>query len=119
MRLNKVSIRTSIYNMLGLDLPPVSAKMSENIVTVRAAMLNTLGDDGLIMHANIHRKIRYATDIDGLWYCRSELMAVLAETYGEVIARETMASITAMFVGLMPEGLLARSSNSAPSKRRK
>jgi hypothetical protein len=120
MRWNKASIKTSIYNLLGVDAPVVAVKPTVNVElktsTVRSAMLGSLGANGREIHPNIHRKIRFANDVHGLWYCRSELMAVLADVHGEAAARATIGYITELFQGLLPDSLLSR--NSPASKRR-
>src|SRR5687768_16217996 len=56
------------------------------------------------------RRIRYASDIQTLWFIRSELMAVMARTHGEAIARERLARLGDMFAGLLPQGLRSRPS---------
>ena len=56
------------------------------------------------------RRIRYAADIQTLWFIRSELMAVLARTHGEAVARERLARLGEMFARLLPEGLRSRPS---------
>jgi hypothetical protein len=56
------------------------------------------------------RRIRYASDIQTLWFIRSELMAVLARTHGEAVARERLERLGEMFARLLPEGLRSRPS---------
>jgi hypothetical protein len=73
-------------------------------------MLAVLGDAGLKHFPQITRRIRYANDVQALWYLRGDLMGALAAMHGEVVAREKLASITDMFQGLLPGGLHSRPS---------
>jgi hypothetical protein len=59
---------------------------------------------------HVLRRIRYAEDLQTLWYLRGDLMAALAAASGESTAREQMASITTQFKGLLPGGLSSRPS---------
>jgi hypothetical protein len=57
---------------------------------------------------HVAHRIRYAKDIEGLWFLRGDLMALLASSHGEAAARRSLAVLGAMFDGLLPEGLRAR-----------
>ena len=57
-------------------------------------MLVVLGEAGPKQFPQITRRIRYASDIQALWYLRGDLMAALAAMHGELAAREKVASIT-------------------------
>ena len=37
-----------------------------------------------------HRRIRYAADLEALWFMRGELMGLLARSHGEAAAREML-----------------------------
>ena len=64
-----------------------------------------LGDYGERKFPAVTRRVRYAPDVQGLWYARSDVMAILATTYSEAVAREKMISISTLFVGLLPKSL--------------
>jgi hypothetical protein len=51
----------------------------------------------------IWRSIAVAPNIDSLWYLRSNLLAMLSEYCGERIAQSTLATITEMFRGAVPD----------------
>jgi hypothetical protein len=51
----------------------------------------------------IWRSIAVAPDIDSLWYLRSNLLAMLSEHCGERNAQSTLATITEMFRGAVPD----------------
>jgi len=69
-----------------------------------------LGEDGPTRFPQIIRRIRYADDIQALWYLRGDLMAALAALHGEAAARQRVASITDQFQGLLPRGQMSRPS---------
>ena len=69
-----------------------------------------MGESGPKRFPQITRRIRYANDIQALWYLRGDLMGVLATLHGEMAARQKVASLTAQFQGLLPNGLNSRAS---------
>ncbi|MCJ0763225.1 hypothetical protein [Variovorax terrae] len=104
MRWIKPSLRHSVYSLLGGTPPPVSESTLESRTEdIREQMLDSLGQDGARQFTQITRRVRYAGDVQALWYLRGELMAALAAMHGEALARDTMGTLTAMFQGLVPE----------------
>jgi hypothetical protein len=77
---------------------------------IRESMLAVLGEDGPKDYPHVTRRIRYANDIQALWYLRGDLMAALAAMHGEMAARQKVASLTQMFKGLLPGALNSRPS---------
>lgn len=111
MRWFKPNLRNSIYGLLNQPRTPPSESVLENSTEdIREAMLALLGDDSAKRFAQITRRIRYANDIQGLWYLRGDLMAALATTMGEAEARKRVQGITEMFHGLLPGSLNSRPS---------
>lgn len=103
-------VRNSVYGMLGNPVAPSDSVMDTGTEDIREAMLALLGDAGSKQFSNVTRRIRYANDIQGLWYLRGDLMAALATTMGESAARQQVAKITKMFQGLLPGSLNSRPS---------
>ena len=91
-------------------MAPSLSTLENGTEDVREAMLDALGDDAPKQFPQITRRIRYASDIQSLWYLRGDLMATLATMNGEMAAREKIASISHMFQGLLPNGLSSRPS---------
>jgi hypothetical protein len=110
MRWLKPSIRSSIYGLLGNPVPPSESILEGGTEDIRESMLAVLGESGPRHFPQITRRIRYANDIQALWYLRGDLMAALAAVHGEMAAREKIQSITQMFQGLLPNGLNSRPS---------
>lgn len=110
MRWFKGSIRSSIYGLLGNPVAPSDSMLETGTEDIREAMLALLGEGGTKQFANVTRRIRYANDIQALWYLRGDLMASLATTLGEAAARQKVHQITRMFDGLLPGSLNSRPS---------
>lgn len=70
-------------------------------------------------HHTVARRVFYATDIQTLWYPRSDVMSVLAEGMGETAAHEKIRVISALFDGLLPEAKHSRQSRTRGSTIRK
>ena len=110
MRWIKPSLRNSIYGLLGNPVKPTESVLEGGSEDIRETMLMLLGDDGPRAFAQLTRRIRYANDVQALWYLRGDLMAALATVHGELAARQKMLSVTHMFQGLLPSGLSSRPS---------
>jgi hypothetical protein len=110
MRWLKPGLRNSIYGLLGNPAPPSDSTLESSTEDIREAMLNVLGDAGQKNFPNVARRLRYASDVQALWYLRGDLMAALAALYSESVAREKLAAITGQFHGLLPGGLHSRPS---------
>ncbi|HSV34359.1 MAG TPA: hypothetical protein VLI46_02320 [Ramlibacter sp.] len=110
MRWLKPNLRSSIYGLLGNPVAPSESILENGTEDIRESMLAMMGEAGPKHFPQITRRIRYANDIQALWYLRGDLMAALASMYGEVKAREKVASVTAQFQGLLPSGLGSRPS---------
>ena len=110
MRWLKPSIRQSIYGLLGHSTEPSASTLENGTEDIREAMLVLLGDVGPKRFPHVTRRVRYANDIQALWYLRGDLMAALAAMHGESKARQKIQGITEMFSGLLPASLTSRPS---------
>lgn len=110
MRWLKPNLRSSIYGLLGASVQPTDSAMENGVEDVRETMLALLGEEGFKKFPALTRRLRYAADIQALWYLRGELMGALAAMSGERMAREQLASVTEMFKGLVPGSLHSRPS---------
>lgn len=110
MRWLKPNLRSSIYGLLGNPAPPSESILENGTEDIREAMLSVLGPAGPKHFPQVTRRIRYANDIQALWYLRGDLMAALAEMHDETTAREHIQKLTRMFQGLLPNGLNSRPS---------
>ena len=110
MRWIKPNLRSSLYSLLGAAPEPSESRLEDATEEIRDAMLAALGPDGPTRMPNTVRKIRYAVDIQALWYLRGELMAGLSATQGESVASQQVTQLSQMFRGLLPAGLGSRPS---------
>ena len=79
MRWLKPNLRSSIYGLLGNPVAPSDSIMESGTEDIREAMLAAIGDEGSKHFSQVTRRIRYANDIQSLWYLRGDLMAALGE----------------------------------------
>ncbi len=80
----------------------------KSIQEIRDAMLLAMGSTASDRFAVIQLRVTYADDVEDLWYLRGDVMAAIASQDGEVLAREKVASISEMFVGLVPRALTCK-----------
>ena len=107
-RIFKSSLRGRLYSLWGGYGEPLSQNaLDGQVEDVRVVMLSHLGK-GQIPTASLYRRIRYADDIQALWYLRSDLMAALAFSHGETRAKREMAAITEAFQAALPKALQSR-----------
>jgi hypothetical protein len=104
----KGTLKNSIYGLLGNPVLPSDSVLAANMEDIREAMLALLTQSGDKQHATVIRRVRYASDIQALWYLRGDLLAALASIHGEATARQQLQTLTRMFQGLLPGGLSSR-----------
>jgi hypothetical protein len=100
-------MRSSLMALLGRT-EPTPQILSARVEVIRELMLHELGDYGERKFPSVARRVRFAPDVQGLWYARSDVMAILANTYGETVAREKVADISSRFKGLLPKSLTSK-----------
>ena len=100
-------LRNSCMTLLGRT-EPTPQVLNARIEVIREMMLQELGDYGEKKFPAVARRVRYAPDVQGLWYARSDVMAILANTHGESVAREKISKISGRFNGLLPKSLTGR-----------
>jgi hypothetical protein len=110
MRWFKTHIRGSLGTLLGNNPPTSDSLLDSATEDIRESMLGLLDSAQARDHGPLVRRIRYANDVQSLWYLRGDLMAAVAALRGETAAREKVASVTAQFRGLLPRGLDSRPS---------
>ena len=73
-------------------------------------MLEMVSEDSGERSLRLARRIRYASDLESLWFMRGELMGLLARNHGEAAAFEKVEELSSMFADLLPSGLRSRPS---------
>lgn len=71
-------LRSSIYALFTVSTSAPRADDAATMDQIREAMLALTGGDVGERSAGLARRIRYATDLQALWFMRGELMQLLA-----------------------------------------
>lgn len=114
MRWAKTSLRNSFF---GWKADKPVAESTDDLETIRNAMLQALMQAHGAHHGGIERRVLFARDLDELWYARPDLMTALAASRGESVARDQLAGITALFEARMPERFRRASRPTTTSRR--
>jgi hypothetical protein len=115
MRWFMPKLRNSIYAMLSsvhalTDVARASGEPPVNLEDIRQNMLEMAALDCGERSLRLARRIRYASDLESLWFLRGELMGLLARTHGEAAAFEKVEELSSLFTDLLPAGLRSRPS---------
>ena len=69
---------------------------------IRTAMLSVLQAHGGHSVQRVSQRVRFAADVEALWYLRQDVMMALSAIDGETAARRQMKTINSMFKGGLP-----------------
>ncbi len=72
---------------------------------VRYRIVKTLEHEGLPSDALLMRKVFTISDVEGLWFFRTDIMQDLSLRFGELEAQTIMGDITPLFAGLVPDSM--------------
>jgi hypothetical protein len=97
------AIRTSLLGLLVQESAPSDSSLLDQAEGIRQAMIGVLGDDARTDHPVLLRRIRFAEDIQALWFLRSDLMGALSQMYGEHRAADVMQHLNEMFKGYVKD----------------
>lgn len=78
---------------------------------IRAAMLQALSETGVNPHMGSSKTwadVVHASDIQTLWYLRSDVLRLLSDFHGEQAARHALNAITEMFRGIVPKNQMPK-----------
>lgn len=88
-----------------LNLPGFGSRQAteSQLGRIRTAMLSVLqAHDGGHSIQRVSQRVRFAVDVEALWYLRQDVMTALSAIDGESAARRQMKSINSMFKGGLP-----------------
>jgi len=91
-------IKNSFWAMLGRSSDS-DAKQTEHI---RISMLNALEEHCDETQMAVGKSIRYATDLEGLWYLRPNLLQAIASSTDQHTATQVVRDISKLFNGHLP-----------------
>jgi hypothetical protein len=114
---NTKDLRSSIYAMFSVSTARPRPDDGSALENIREMMLTLAGSEGGDRAAALVRRIRYAMDLQALWFMRGELMALLSRSRGELAARRHVEELSAHFEDLLPSGLRSRPSPLSASYR--
>ncbi|MGB3072562.1 MAG: hypothetical protein WBC18_28710 [Ottowia sp.] len=89
---------------------------TDRLVDIRLAMLDMLGSEGISQYPSVARRIHLSSDAQSLWYARADLMAALAGLHGEQVAHTRMISLSVLFDGMLPRGMMSRPTTLRPDQ---
>lgn len=113
MRWLKPKLTSSFYAIFSVSNPAPSRPPGGSgfgMEDIREAMLSMASADSDERALAVIRRIRYAADLEALWYIRGELMGLLARCHGEAVAWEMLEDLSVLFSDLLPPGLRSRPS---------
>jgi hypothetical protein len=93
--------------------PVESSRVVVRIDDIRQAMLDCMGQDACLQFPQVERRVRFASNLEALWYLRPELLMVISSVGGELVAQGHVERISAMFDGLLPKAMSSRSTRTA------
>jgi len=103
-------LRSSFSALLGVASPAPPAGEGITLEDIRQTMMELAAQDSTERAQKLTRRIRYASDVEALWFLRGELMALLSRHLGEAAALGEVERLSAMFTDLLPSGLRSRPS---------
>jgi hypothetical protein len=103
-------LMSGVQSLFGNRPTQNPSRMQKAIREIRTSMLECLSQYGVSNKTSLHMRVAYANDIQDLWYLRGDVLAVIASTDGEAVAKKKMKKISVRFRGLLPKGLVARHS---------
>lgn len=104
----KRNFKSTFFSLLGYGTAQTVAPTAVQLELLKQAMLDALTDRGCLDHPRLVRQIRYATDAEGLWYLRSDLMQALSALLGEGTANEELERVSALFSRYLPQAMTRR-----------
>lgn len=106
MRWNQPHLRSHVHDHPGRDKPSSTAWVrNQGLEEVRRAMLQSLAGITGCEVARMNMRLRYAGDIEALWYLRTDLFRTLLPFRGEPGARGVIEQVTPLFQGQLPRAL--------------
>lgn len=103
-------LMSGVQSLFGHRSSANPSRMQKAMREIRTSMLECLSQYGVGNKTSLHMRVAYANDIQDLWYLRGDVLAVIASSDGEAVAKRKMEKISSRFRGLLPRGLVARNS---------
>lgn len=108
MRWTSSSFMNGIQTLFRTNSTERGLASASSIQEIREAMLLAMGSAVSARFPVIQLRVTYADDVQDLWYLRGDVLAAIASFDGEALAREKIAAISELFVGLVPSTLTSK-----------
>lgn len=94
---------SSLLRLLSLPVFNFRRSTERQLVQIRTSMLSLLeARPGNTVH-RVAQRVRFADDLETLWYLRQDVLTTLAAIDGEPAARRQMRRINSLFKGGLPQ----------------
>jgi hypothetical protein len=93
---------SSLFRLLSFPGMNFRRSTDRQLGQIRSAMLTLLEVHGPSVQRIVQR-VRFADDLEALWYLRQDVLMALTEIDGEPVARRQMKQINNMFKGGLPQ----------------
>ncbi len=98
-------LKNSFWALLGQSKTEPSEAVLERVCqAIQAALDEHLDQDGL----ELKLRVRFARDIETLWYLRPDIMSAIATHRGEATARKCINDLTVLFKNYRPSAAVSR-----------
>jgi hypothetical protein len=101
-------IHTSLPRFLPMLWRKIFSPDERQVDLVRSTMLSILQQHASQNIRRAEERVRFAGDLESLWYLRQDLVLALAELEGDKAAREHVKPVNALFAGSLPAALEPR-----------
>lgn len=101
----------SLLGLLGgLKPAPSDSVLEDRCEEIRQSMISILGEKGAAIYPALRRRLMFASDLEALWYLRSEWMGAISSIHGERVASAHLRSINVLFEGVLSKSMVSRPS---------
>ena len=99
----------SFFRLLSFPAFGLRRSADRQMGQIRSAMLSLLQTHGGGHSAQrVAQRVRFAGDLEALWYLRQDVLTALSAVDGEVAARRQMRQINRLFKGGLPGAMVPR-----------
>ena len=103
---------SSLFRLLSLPGFGLRRSADRQLGQIRTAMLSLLQVHGGHAMQRVAQRVRFAGDLEALWYLRQDVLTALSAVDGEVAARRQMQQINRLFKGGLPDTMGPRNHHS-------
>lgn len=97
-----------LLRSLPLRIPGARQPVEQRLGQIRGAMLAMLQAHPGQAIQRVAQRVRFANDLEALWYLRQDMLLALSAVDGEASARRQMRRISQLFEGCLPGTLVPR-----------